>query len=170
LLGVGDVFFRTLNANGTPSTARARPEDWRDILEICFENREADIGRFLRRHLSPPGLQAMLGMVSPPQNPPPPSLHQRATDLLCEGERRFDNALAARSLTTDERQLIDNISWSVALIVDPERPNAIADRPFLTASVSSNPNLLSWPVWIDSRLFVDEANRPRVIDGGYESL
>jgi hypothetical protein len=51
LIGYGDLYFRTLSSNGTPSTALARPQDWADIFEICFENREADIGRFLRRHL-----------------------------------------------------------------------------------------------------------------------
>jgi hypothetical protein len=44
LLSVGDVWFRTLQANGTPSTARALPGDWREIFNICFDNREADIG------------------------------------------------------------------------------------------------------------------------------
>jgi hypothetical protein len=51
LVRLGDVYFRTLGSNGTVSTAPARPSAWRDIVEICFENREADIGRFLRRHL-----------------------------------------------------------------------------------------------------------------------
>src|SRR5271163_3674869 len=49
LVGVGEVYFRTLGSNGTVSTVAARPSDWRNIMEICFENREADIGRFLRR-------------------------------------------------------------------------------------------------------------------------
>src|SRR5271165_6465654 len=51
LIRLGDVDFRTLASNGTVSTAAARPSDWRDIMEICFDNRKADIGRFLRRHL-----------------------------------------------------------------------------------------------------------------------
>ena len=52
LIRVGDVYFRTLAANGTPSTSAARHQDWRDIVEICFDNREADVGRFLRRQLA----------------------------------------------------------------------------------------------------------------------
>jgi hypothetical protein len=32
----------------------AQPKDWRDIFDRCFENREADIGRFLRRHSGSP--------------------------------------------------------------------------------------------------------------------
>ena len=52
LLQKGDVYFRTLQSNGTPSSARLLPGDYPELLDICFENREADIGRFLRRHLS----------------------------------------------------------------------------------------------------------------------
>jgi hypothetical protein len=52
LIRAGEVFFRTLSANGTPSTALAQPQDWREIVEICFNNREADVGRFLRRQLA----------------------------------------------------------------------------------------------------------------------
>ena len=35
-----------------PSTTKATGKDWPDILKVCFDNREADIGRFLRRHLT----------------------------------------------------------------------------------------------------------------------
>jgi hypothetical protein len=52
LLQRGDVYFRTLGANGIVSSARAQPDDWEDILSICFDNREADIARFIRRHLA----------------------------------------------------------------------------------------------------------------------
>jgi predicted HTH transcriptional regulator len=38
---VGAVYFRSLASNGTPSTTEARPSDWADIVEICFDNREA---------------------------------------------------------------------------------------------------------------------------------
>ena len=50
------VYVRTLDANNTPSSSEAIWKDWNRIVETCFDNREADIGRFLRRHLS--GLSA----------------------------------------------------------------------------------------------------------------
>jgi predicted HTH transcriptional regulator len=46
---LGAVYFRSLASNGTPSTTEARPSDWGEIVEICFDNREADVGRFIRR-------------------------------------------------------------------------------------------------------------------------
>lgn len=42
LIKEGAVYFRTLSSNGTPSTAEAKAADWRDIADICVENREAD--------------------------------------------------------------------------------------------------------------------------------
>ena len=51
LISVNDVYTRSLHSNNTPSTTKAIWKDWPSILEVCFDNREADIGRFLRRHL-----------------------------------------------------------------------------------------------------------------------
>ena len=52
LISTDDVYVRSLQANNTPSTTKVIWKDWPKIMEICFDNREADIGRFLRRHLS----------------------------------------------------------------------------------------------------------------------
>jgi hypothetical protein len=49
---LGAVYFRSLRANGTVSTSEARPGDWREIMEICLNNREADFGGFFRRQLA----------------------------------------------------------------------------------------------------------------------
>jgi hypothetical protein len=63
LVRYGEVYFRTLSANGTPSTAPARPEDWREIAEICFENREADFGRLLRRYVGSQGTASFMELL-----------------------------------------------------------------------------------------------------------
>jgi hypothetical protein len=52
LLRVSDIYVRTLLANGRVSSARAGAPDWTRMMEICFNNREADIGAFARRQLS----------------------------------------------------------------------------------------------------------------------
>ena len=143
LLEVGDVYFRTLNANGTPSSARARPEDWRDILEVCFANREADIGSFFRRHL--PGLD--IGAFG--QRSSSPTLHDCAVALLDDGELRFQNAIATRSVSEPERVLLEAGRWSVGFIIDPPEAKAIADQAFLNRVLSGNAAYSGWPVWID---------------------
>jgi hypothetical protein len=88
LLKVGAVYFRTLASNGTPSSSEAKPEDWSEIIEICFENREADVGRFVRRNLAGldfKALSAILGKaVSPPE-----TLREKSLKLMEDGEARF---------------------------------------------------------------------------------
>ena len=45
------VYVRTIS-NGRPSSCEPMTTaDWDKLMRICFDNREADIGRFMRRHL-----------------------------------------------------------------------------------------------------------------------
>ena len=46
------VYIRSLSQNNTPSTGEPRWSDWSSILDPLFDNREADLGRFLRRNLA----------------------------------------------------------------------------------------------------------------------
>jgi hypothetical protein len=94
LIAHGDVYFRSLNANGIASTTRARPEDWPDIIDICVGNREGDIATFLRRYFPGPATTEILAaMGDAAMSPPSPDLRERAKGLLDEGLRRFLAAL-----------------------------------------------------------------------------
>ena len=171
LVRLGDVYFRTLGSNGTVSTAAARPSDWRDIMEICFDNREADIGRFLRRHLGDRDIGALLAQFSGSSAlKPQPTLRDRAEALLNDGERRYLEALRKRKLGPEQTKELDAGTWAVALVVDPPRAGDIADKQFLSAFAVANPNYTSWRIWRDSRGFTDSASRPRVVDKGWEAL
>lgn len=46
------IYCRSLSSNNTVSSCEPRRGDWVRLLQICFDNREADIGNFVRRHLS----------------------------------------------------------------------------------------------------------------------
>jgi len=161
LVHLGDIYFRTLASNGTVSTAAARPSDWRDIVEICFENREADIGRFLRRHLGGRDISALQ---------PPPMLRDRVEALLNDGERRYLQALSKRELGEASKKELDAGAWSVALVVDPPRPDAVSNKQFLNSFAVANPNYTGWPVWLDSRGFTDRASNPTVVDKSWQAL
>lgn len=171
----GAVYFRTLSASGIVSTSSARPDDWSEIFEICFENREADIGRFLRRQLSPldgktfaEAMKQFLvagGALSVPQ----PSLYETTTNLLEAGSQRFQSLLAARKSDSTFCTVAGGIAWHVALTVSPSLPNRIADKNFLAEVLGSNPRLSGWPVWIDSRGSAPE-NRPYREAQAWEAL
>jgi hypothetical protein len=174
LVSRGDVYFRTLAANGTPSTAPAQPEDWRHIVEICFDNREADVGRFLRRQLAGRDLTSLvsaLGQLGLAQNvPAPPTLRERAEVVLNDGDDRFRKAVKDRALNADEKLLVEAGSWSIALIIDPQRAARVPDQVFLTTLASSNPQYTGWPIWLDSRSFTDQRHAPKIKDKAWEAL
>jgi hypothetical protein len=172
LIGIGDVFFRTLRANGTPSTARARPEDWPDIVEICFQNKEADFGGFLRRQLAGQTVSTLLRALAQlgASTPPAPTLRERAVTLLKLGEKRFKAALANRTTSEEERRVVDAATWSIAVVIEPYKEGAIPSQTFLNTAMSSNPAYTGWPAWIDSRFFTDQSAGPKVSDNAWEAL
>jgi hypothetical protein len=170
LIGHGDVYFRTLSANGTPSTAAARAQDWPDIVEICFNNREADLGRFLRRQLAGHDLTSLLSGLSGLGQPPALNPKERSLALLERGRQRFEAALADRKPTKDELAAIRAGSWEVALIIDPPHSDGLPDEVFLRTLASSNPQYTGWPIWLDSSSFTDKRSAPVVRDKGWEAL
>jgi hypothetical protein len=192
LIRVGDVYFRTLNANGTPSSAVARAQDWRDIVQICFDNREGDIGAFLRRQLAGrdiANLAAALKMLGVAEGKAEgvstaqaegravktpaeigPSLRDRTLSFLTTGNDRFKRAISARNLKSDEKSVVETGSWEVALVIDPPSGETLPDQTFYSKVASSNPQLSGWPVWLDSRGFSDESARPIVTDNAWEAL
>jgi hypothetical protein len=168
---MGSVYFRTLAANGTPSSAEAKPVDWQDIVEICFDNREADVGRFIRRHLSGPNLGSALAQITQQTSPKsPPTLRDRTEDLLEDGEKSFQLAIESRSLSEGERKQLAFGFWSVALIIDPPHSDAIPDQRFSSIIASSNPNYTGWPVWLDVTGTDNLDNLPKVKNRAVESL
>lgn len=167
LIEVDCVYIRSLNSNNTPSTTRATWKDWPQILEICFDNREADIGRFLRRHLA--GLtpavikdfaQHVVGAIVPEV-----TTEELLRGFLREGEQRYEYLVQERQVV-----LPPHGAWEVGLIVQGNVPPANADTKFLSLLDSSNPSYTGWPVWLISRGFRDEQARPYVLDGAWEEF
>jgi hypothetical protein len=165
LVHVGSVYCRTLNSNGRASTAVALPKDWHDLFDRCFENREADIGRFLRRHLgsSADGLSA-LGIK------PQVSLQAQTLSFLDEGINHFVQAASARNLTGVAHEMANGAKFAVALIISPLKTGEMPTATFRQTLASSNPNLTGWPIWLDSAGFRDETARPLVKDGTWQAL
>jgi hypothetical protein len=170
LIHYGEVYFRTLSANGTASTAPARPEDWREIVDICFDNREKDFGKLLRRYVGGSGATALMEFFQREGVASARPFRQRAIELLGEGEQRFRRALSERQLTPEDRAIAEGASFSASLVVDPPREGALSNRVFLTTIGSSNPQYTGWPAWLDSSQFSNPESRPKVRDNGWEAL
>jgi hypothetical protein len=165
LVRVGDVYCRTLNANGRASTAVVQPKDWRDLFDRCFENREADIGRFLRRHLGSSADGSLPFGIKPNVN-----LQAQTLSFLNEGNSHFVQAASARNLTGVARKMADGAMFEVALILSPLKSGEMPTATFRQTLASTNPNLTGWPIWLDSAGFSDETARPLVKDGAWQAL
>ena len=166
LLREGDVYFRTLDSNGTPSSARLRPTDYRELLDICFENREADIGRFLRRHLSGIDGQTLATLMSTGGSDPMQRLRDGAFALIKNGTEAVETAAAHRGATSELQKVQDALTLRVGLVLDPPKPEQLPTKEFLNRISASNPQYTGVPVWLDSRNFIEMADRPYVSERG----
>lgn len=161
------VFVRSLNSNNTPSTTRANWKDWPNITEVCFDNREADIGRFLRRHLSSitPDILSKFATSLSRRLEPEVATEDLLRKYLRESEERFATVVKERGI-----QLPEHGVWEVALFLVGDVPRHTASRDFLSLLDSSNPDYTGWPIWLDSRGFTEQTARPYLHEGVWEAL
>ncbi|MDF2857069.1 MAG: hypothetical protein K0Q87_2920 [Neobacillus sp.] len=168
LIKQNTVYVRTLKSNGTPSTSEATYQDWEKLTYICFENREADIGRFVRRHLSNVDKtvwQSLFNNIVDTSQTRSESYEELALGLLDNGKKRFDVVVKEKY----SEQLPEHGSWEVACIINSQDQKYSANQSFLNLLSSSNPNYTGWPIWLDSRGFTDQAAHPYVFDNAWET-
>ena len=79
----GIIYTRTVESNGTISSAPASQQDLEDITKICFNNRVADIGQFLRDHLTVENIQVLRQAVEQ-QAPVDTQTHQQVMEEFAE--------------------------------------------------------------------------------------
>lgn len=160
LISCGDVYVRTLNSNNTPSSAKIGWKDWQRLIDVCFENREADIGRFIRRQLSGTNAEviqtAILSLAQ--SQTPETSLQERVERFIEEGTDRFKQVLAERSMALPKHG-----AWEVSLVLQDNVPAHSANREFLQLLAVSNPAFSGWPVWhiVNSSDNENDYPRPR---------
>jgi hypothetical protein len=165
LIRTGSVYIRSLNANNTPSSTIATWKDWPKIVEVCFDNREADIGRFLRRHLgnlTPEVTQEFFSAVLR-GNEPKPTTEELLKQYLQKGTKRFQAIVNERGVPLPEHG-----AWEVALHFIGQIPPHTANHQFLSLLAVSNPCYTPWSVWPTISILQDPSARPHVLDGVWE--
>ena len=166
LICADTIYVRTLSANNTPSTAKASWKDYGPLIEVCFENREADIGRFLRRHISglTPEIISQL-TDSLIEGKPNETTEDKLKNLLLEGEQRFEDIIEERKIT-----LPNHGFWEVACIIEGKIPSFSTDNDFLSLIYHSNPGYTGWPPWVILRNSTNQGARPYVYKNAWEAL
>ncbi len=167
LIKVDTVYIRSLSANNTPSTTIATWKDWEAIVEICFDNREADIGRFLRRHLSGLKPEILKEFAETLNNSigEDLSMGKMINKFIEESEGRFKSIIVDKKIKLPEFGF-----WEVALIIQGDFPKHSANIDFLNLIDASNPRYSGWPVWLDSRGFRENISKPLVFNGVWEAI
>ncbi|MEA5480491.1 RNA-binding domain-containing protein [Pseudanabaena galeata UHCC 0370] len=161
------IYVRSLSSNNTPSTTQAKSKDWSSLMEICFDNREADIGRFIRRQLS--GISSdqvnILATAITGNIKPEISNEDLLREYLQESEQHYEQSLKKQNVHNLPEHGVSEVGLILKGTVPRHRPN----DEFLNLLRSSNPNYTGWPVWLDSRPLGGDYS-PYVIDGGWEAL
>lgn len=178
LLVKGTVFFRTLRSNGTVSSSAAMPNDWPEIMQICMDNREADIGRFIRRHLSAANLSGLMEALQATADirDDTPTLREMVDDWSsdaqeCELRATVDWVNADEGPNRPDIHALRRLgTWDVALVIQPQHSSVIADATFYDIVARSIPNKSAWPIWTGFRDSALPANRHRQIRSGWEAL
>ena len=170
LLQKGDVYFRTLQSNGTPSSARLLPADYPELFDICFENREADIGRFLRRHLSGFDGHAVEILRGTGSADPMQRFRDRSFALIEEGTDGVIAAADQRGVVAELQRVQSALTMRVGLVLDPAKPGELPTKEFMNKVSASNPQYTGWPIWLDSRGFNEKGHRPYVSNGAWQAL
>ncbi len=161
------VYVRSLSSNNTPSTTEATWKDWGPLVETCFDNREADIGRFLRRHiggLSPEVLGSFAASITEGMKPEE-TLEETVKNFLQKGQDRFQVRAAEKKVLPEEFGTSE-----VAAVIDGEVPPHSANLDFLRLIDSSNPNHSGWPSWVVLHTPRDKEAKPYMFEGAWESF
>ncbi|TAZ71103.1 ATP-binding protein (plasmid) [Rhizobium ruizarguesonis] len=169
LIAQNGVYFRTLGSNGVPSSSLAVHSDWREIFEICFENREADIGRFLRRHLGS-DVADRFARLSVDGGAFATPLQSRTVQASNENEQRRREVFQTEEFRQKAASVAEFGWWSATLVIDPPLSPNENGHGFLNKVAAANPRYSGWPVWLDSRNFNDLQARPRRIAKAWESI
>ncbi len=160
------VYVRSMTSNGTVSSSLARRGDWERLTRICFDNREADIGGFVRRHLAGLNLESLAGLVPAfAALMHQPTTPERALTELNQGRTRFDAAVLRRNL-----QLPSNGYRESIIIVNGTFPVQTATTSFRNQLLVNAPSHTGWPPWVHISGGKNDNLRPDVLDNGWEAL
>ncbi|MGJ4734907.1 AlbA family DNA-binding domain-containing protein [Leptospira levettii] len=167
IIQINKVYIRSLKSNNTPSTTEATWKDWSSIVEKCFENREADVGRFIRRHLTSiknEKIFEIFSQLSEQQLPKNKKSMDNLSEFIAQSESKYIEEMLKRN-----KSLHPHGTYEVAAIINGIEKEFSVNLDFLNLISSSNNHYTGWPMWIDSRSFHEESH-PYVKKGFWEAL
>ena len=157
------IYVRSVSANNRVSSTKLRKSDIHRLMKICFDNREADIGAFLRRHLTGLTPELLQGALDAVQKSVHPSITPNV--ILNKGYERFSDAFRERG-----QELPDIGYWETAAVVDSLENPWQASQTLLSRLRAIRHNHSGWPPWAIIHNPGAPDMNPRVINGTWEAL
>ena len=138
-----DVYTRSFSSSNYPASSIVQHGDWQEIFNKCFDNREADIGRFVRRHLTGldmQSLQTLLGDLGSGATKVP-TLEDEIKQLMDEGDKYFHEAV-------DDLLEPNWGTFEIGAIIKGTKLETTASRKFLETLYYQNPRHTPIPFWL----------------------
>lgn len=160
LLRDNTLYVRSVTSNNRVSSSEIRRGDWERLLGLCFDNRESDIGRFVRRHLveiiDPGLLQAT-------------ATHGKSAavfETLESGRTRFTQLCSEKKCAVPAE--LGFREFSVQVLGAPK--DQIPNLSLMQQIDRNTPRVSGWSPWVILLGARDEAIRPFVCDGRIEAF
>jgi hypothetical protein len=165
LLRAKDIYVRTVDTNHTVSSALGNGRDIEELVERCFQNREADHTALLSKTfqaipsvtlpaifraigaVSETGLEALVGFET----------------IFDKGEERYSAAMAGRAAYHHFQGFL-NIALVIQGLTKTWEPNF----DFLRTLRIANPELTGWPIWLIGDSFPNQDMQPYFLHDTYE--
>jgi hypothetical protein len=165
IVPINVVYVRTLNSNNTVSTSAAKWQDWERLCGHCFDNREADIGRFMRRHLDESMLPRLVALLNTTGQSSPVDVATLSTEWLDVGRRAFDSQLAQANADVPKIGYFE----MAAVIVGELKEGLAPNQSMLNLIRSANRRFTGLPFFatLDSAA---QHERPQIVSDAWERL
>jgi hypothetical protein len=167
-LSVNEIYVRTLNANGVASSSKIQGNDFEDLIERCFQNREADHAAFLSkliRSASKSDIQELISVISEGYQAAKVNPGAAELIILDYGQSRFKEEAAERGVDLSGLAFVEGV-----LRIEGSLKKYTSSNEFLQFLHSANPSLTGWPIWLTSQHFSDEKVHPYTYQNTWEQF
>ena len=173
------IYTRCLANDSVSSCKPVTPADWESLLARCFANREADVARFIERHIpniidylsransttdmanSAHATNERTSSTPRDQRGEDPRVHLKIpVELLDYGRTRFEARVAELQSSGKLGELPDHGSWETACEIEGYTLKYTASDKFLNELFLYQPGYTGWPMWRDTRAAQNELFRP----------
>ncbi len=132
------IYVRSITSNNTVSSSKLRKQDIERLMSVCFENSEADIGAFIRRHLVGLDVANLLGLF---QSHSTPKVEQ-SDAYLEESLQRLKTVFADRKTSFPKFGFLE-----ASAVFDVEGTPLSANQDTLFRMMANRRNYSGWSPW-----------------------